>query len=133
MVSEHRKRSDESSRWMGGKPRSGGQAIELGCLGGIAPVRKSQRQKLNNSYAQNSYASSFHEFAGHSIRPCPWAKTLYAEQRLHGKGRHAAVRSVAFKWIRILFACWKHRSAYDSARYLKALQSRGSQYAKFAD
>ena len=38
--------------------------------------------------------------------------------------------AVAFKWIRILFACWKQRIPYDPDRYLKALQNRGSQYAQ---
>ena len=47
-----------------------------------------------------------------------------------GKGHHAAVRAVAFKWIRILFACWKQRIPYDPDRYLKALQNRGSEYAQ---
>jgi transposase len=112
------------------------QAIELGCLSGIAPVRKASG-KSSTTHMRRAcpkfLRQSLHEFAGQSIRSCPWAKAHYAEQRLHGKGHHAAVRSVAFKWIRILFAYWKHRSAYDPARYLKALQSRGSQYAKFAD
>jgi len=40
------------------------------------------------------------------------------------------VRALAFKWIRILFACWKNRVPYDPDRYLKALQSRGSEYAQ---
>ena len=42
----------------------------------------------------------------------------------------AAVRAVAFKWIRILFACWKQRLPYKPELYLQALQTRGSAYAK---
>jgi transposase len=112
------------------------QAIELGCLSGIAPVRKASGKSATTHMrwaCPKFLRQSFHEFAGHSIRSCPWAKAHYTEQRLHGKGHHAAVRAVAFKWIRILFACWKQRCAYDPARYDKALQSRGSQYAKLAD
>ena len=48
-----------------------------------------------------------------SIRYCNWAKALYDSQRARGKGHHAAVRAVAFKWIRIIFACWKHRTPYE--------------------
>jgi len=36
---------------------------------------------------------------------------------------------VAFKWIRICFACWKQRIPYDPQRYLQALQRRGSPLA----
>jgi hypothetical protein len=45
---------------------------------------------------------------------------------------HVAVRALAFKWIRILFACWKNRVHYDPDRYLKALQNRGYEYAQIA-
>jgi len=37
-----------------------------------------------------------------------------------------------FKWIRILFCCWKNRAPYDPRRYLPALQTRGSVYAEVA-
>ena len=60
------------------------------------------------------------------------ASACYEAHRARGKGHHAAVRAVAFKWIRILFACWKHRIAYDPDRYLSVLENRGSQYAKAA-
>ena len=112
------------------------QAIELGCLSGIAPVRKASGKSATTPMrwaCPKFLRQSFHEFAGHSIRSCPWAKAHYTEQRLHSKGHQSAVRAVAFKWIRILFACWKQRCPYDPARYQKALQSRGSQYAKLAD
>ena len=75
---------------------------------------------------------SFHEFAECSIRYCSWAQGCYQAQRERGKGHHAAVRAVAFKWIRILFACWKQRLPYDPQRYLQTLHTRGSEYAKIA-
>ena len=34
------------------------------------------------------------------------------------------IRSLAFKWIRILFRCWKERKPYDEAVYLRALDAR---------
>jgi hypothetical protein len=73
---------------------------------------------------------SFHEFALHSIRSCFWAKSLYHSLRDRGKGHHAAVRAVSFKWIRILFACWKQRIPYDQERYIQTLRTRGSAYAQ---
>jgi hypothetical protein len=34
------------------------------------------------------------------------------------------VRVLAFKWIRILFHCWKTRTGYDEKIYLKSLEKR---------
>ena len=69
---------------------------------------------------------SFHEWAGHSISQSTWARAYYKQQRGRGKDHHAAVRALAFKWIRILFRCWQDRAAYDENKYLVALAKRGS-------
>jgi hypothetical protein len=37
-----------------------------------------------------------------------------------------------FKWIRIVFRCWKDRAAYDESRYLAALAKRNSPLAAVA-
>ncbi|MEO1148277.1 MAG: IS110 family transposase, partial [Cyanobacteria bacterium J06638_22] len=50
--------------------------------------------------------------------------------RSKGKSHPAAMRSLAFKWIRILFRCWKNREAYDEAKYLASLKRKGSPIAK---
>jgi Transposase/Transposase IS116/IS110/IS902 family len=115
-------------------------ALEIATLSGIAPVRRASGLKSGKKGQRKASVhfrqacpkflrQSFHEFAGCSIRYCPWAKAHYEAQRARGNGHHAAVRSVAFKWIRILFACWKHRTSYDPQRYLQALQDRGSPLA----
>jgi hypothetical protein len=36
----------------------------------------------------------------------------------------AALRALAFKWIRVLYRCWTDRVLYDESRYLLALQRR---------
>jgi hypothetical protein len=51
---------------------------------------------------------------------------LLPQQRERGNDHHAAVRALAFKWIRILLRCWKDRVAYDENKYLAALARRGS-------
>jgi len=51
---------------------------------------------------------------------------MYQQQRQRGKDHHAAVRSLAFKWIRIMFRCWKDGAAHDENRYLATLAKRGS-------
>jgi hypothetical protein len=44
----------------------------------------------------------------------------------------AALRALAFKWIRILYRCWVERKPYDESRYLMALQKRQAPLLKFA-
>ena len=60
---------------------------------------------------------------------CAWAKTYYQLQRGRGKGHHAAVRALAFKWLRIIWRCWQDRVPYDDAMYTQALIARGSPIA----
>ena len=73
---------------------------------------------------------TLHEWANCSIRTCGWARQHYDKQRLKGKGHHACVRSVAFKWIRILFRCWRDRVPYSEQRYLEALRTHGAATSK---
>jgi len=112
-------------------------ASELCTLSGTAPVRRASGKKpvkmllcISGTLVPSFLRQSSHEFALHSIRSCPWAKALYDSLRDRGKGHHAAVRAVSFKWIRILFACWKQRVPYDPEPYLHTLRIRGSAYAQ---
>ena len=43
-----------------------------------------------------------------------------------GFGKDIAVRSLAFKWVRILYRCWQDRKFYDEAKYPMALEDKGS-------
>jgi transposase len=99
---------------------------------GIAPVteRSGRSQWVHWRWAAPTFVrQTFHEFAQHSIRQSTWARAFYALQRARGKDHHAAVRALAFKWIRIIWRCWKDRTPYNEARYLKALTQRGSPLA----
>ena len=87
-------------------------AQELQAFSGIAPVME-QSGKSKSVHSRwrcpKFLRQSFHEWAGHSIRFCPWARAFYQQQRTRGKRHHAATRSLAFKWMRILFRCWQDR------------------------
>jgi len=93
---------------------------------GISPVTE---QSGKSSWVHWRWACSkflrqtFHEWALCSIRYCDWAREYYQRQRDKGKQHHAAVRSLAFKWIRILFRCWRDRVPYSEQRYTQALQA----------
>jgi transposase len=104
-------------------------AREMQSYSGIAPVmeRSGKKKWVHFRWACPKFLrQSFHEWAGHSIAQSSWARTYYQLQRQRGKGHHAAVRSLAFKWIRIVFRCWKDGVAYDENHYLATLIRRGS-------
>src|SRR5689334_9729894 len=42
------------------------------------------------------------------------------------KSHQVAVRSLAFKWLRITYRCWKDSEPYDEAVYMQSLRRRGS-------
>ncbi len=61
-----------------------------------------------------------------TVPRCSWAEAFYRQQRAKGAGHRTAMRALAYKWIRIMYRCWKDRTEYDEAKYLKALAKRGS-------
>ena len=75
---------------------------------------------------------TFHEYAAQSIQDSFWARAYYAMQRAKGKEHHAAVRALAFKWIRIIWKCWQTHTPYNEVIYLESLRKKGSSLLKFA-
>jgi transposase len=69
---------------------------------------------------------TFHEFAGQSIAKSYWARRYYEQQLAKSLDPQVAKRALAYKWIRIIFACWKKGELYDEAKYLNSLEQRGS-------
>jgi transposase len=105
-------------------------AGEMQQLSGIAPVtEKSGKQHWVHwrLACPKFMRQTFHEFAEHSRRWCTWARAYYQLQRNRGKGHHAALRALAYKWIRILFRCWKDRKPYQEDTYLQSLAKHQSQ------
>jgi transposase len=104
-------------------------AREVQAYSGIAPVieRSGKKKWVHFRWAAPKFLrQSFHESAGRSITQSSWARAYYEQQRQRGKGHHAAVRALAFKWIRIAFRCWKNCVTYDESRYLATLTRRAS-------
>jgi transposase len=107
-------------------------AAEMQQLAGIAPVTEKSGTGIWIHWrlaCSKFLRQTFHEFAGQSITQSDWARACYDELRKRGKSHHAALRALAFKWIRIIFRCWKSRTPYDEARYCKSLQLRRSPVA----
>ena len=104
-------------------------ATALQQYAGIAPVTERSGKKSWVHWrlqCPKFLRQSFVEWAAESIRHSFWAQVYSQQQREKGKTHQAAVRALAFKWIRILYRCWQERIPYDEATYLQALIRRGS-------
>jgi transposase len=104
-------------------------ADELACFSGIAPVieRSGQSSWIRWRYfCPKFFRQSFHEYAGESVKHSAWAKAYYTAQRAKGKSHAAAVRALAFKWMRIIWKCWQTRRPYNEAAYLESLRRHNS-------
>jgi len=74
---------------------------------------------------------TFVEWAAQTINKSAWAGAYYRQQRAKGASYEVAVRALAFKWIRILYRCWKDRKPYDELKYLETLRRKGSPLLKY--
>ena len=109
-------------------------ATEVAQFYGVAPVI---RQSGNTKTVHVRHRcpkfgrQSFHENAGCALREELWASCYHEQYKSrHGGYHHQANRSLAFKLIRIYYACWKTRQPYDPQRYAAALQKNGSSLHK---
>lgn len=110
-------------------------AAEIQKYVGVAPVIERSGQKSWTHWRYNCpkfLRQTFVEWAGHSIKYSFWAKAYYNQQIEKGKLHNTVIRSLAFKWIRILFKCWKERKPYDESKYLEALKTKGSPLLNYA-
>ncbi len=108
-------------------------AEELQRRTGIAPVtkRSGQSQWVHWRWQCSKFLrQTFIDWSAQTINKSAWAGAYYRQQRAKGSSHQAAVRALAFKWIRILYRCWQDRSPYDESKYLAALRRSGSPLLK---
>ena len=67
---------------------------------------------------------SFVEFANNSRKSSLWAQEFYTQKKAKGMAHFCILRALAYKWIRIIYRCWKSRTPYDESIYIKALNKR---------
>jgi len=104
-------------------------AADIQKCSGIAPITERSGKKHWVHWRWNCSKflhQTFVEWAAQTINKSYWAGLYYSQKRKSGANYHAAVRSLAYKWIRILYRCWKSKIRYNEAVYLKALDKRGS-------
>lgn len=111
-------------------------AQELQQLSGIAPVTKSsgKTRVVQRRWACPKFLrQTFHEYAGCSVKYSRWAKAYFHMLRAQGHGYHEAIRSLAFKWQRIMYRCWTARENYDEDRYLQRLQANHAKLLQYLE
>ena len=108
-------------------------ASELQKSAAVAPVteRSGNKHWVHWRWKCSTFLrQTFIEWAGQTVNKSYWAGAYYRQQRAKGSNHQAAVRALAFKWIRILYRCWQTRTPYDESIYLKSLERRGSPLVK---
>ena len=109
-------------------------AAEVQTVSGIAPLLRSSGKTRIVSYrwaCPKFFRQGVHAFAAQSQHWCPWAQAFYQMQVSQGKDHHVAVRSLAFKWLRIIYRCWKNRVPYEDAIYMASLKANNAPFLAF--
>jgi len=114
---------------LGTNPQACPSAQHLAVRDGVAPrrIQSGNSCLISRRLAKPQFEhQTWIEFAKCSTLDCPWARQFVETKIKAGKTYYTAVRALAYKWIRILYACWEKGELYDEARYLKALQQHNS-------
>lgn len=109
------------------------RADELQSFSGVAPVTEKSGRSCWIHWrvaCPKFIRQSLVEFANHSRPKSLWAAAYYQSQRDKQKSHQAALRALAYKWIRILFRCWKDRIPYNENVYMAALERHNSPLIK---
>lgn len=110
------------------------EATDLQSFSGIGPVteRSGKRQVVKRRLACPKFVlQTFHEFANTSRQFSTWARAYYGMKKSQGMQHHTILRNLAYKWLRILFRCWKDRVPYNEHRYILQLYKRKSPITEY--
>jgi transposase len=94
---------------------------------GVAPVREKSGERAWTHWrwtAPKFLRQSLVEWAGQTVVYCDWAKAYYRQQRRRGRRHQAVLRSLAFKWVRVLWRCWHDQAPYREETYLQSLRRK---------
>jgi transposase len=90
---------------------------QLAAETGAAPVTKEsgKHRTVHFRHAVNRRArQALMTFADNSRHGNDWAATIYNQARSRGKRHPHAVRILARAWLRIIWACWRDKTCYDT-------------------
>jgi transposase len=109
-------------------------AEEVASYAGVAPVTKQSGKScvvVRRRACSKYLLQTFHEFASAAAKWCVWSKAYYKLQQSRGMKRHAILRKLAFRWIRILYRVWQTRTPFDAERYIQSLLTKNPEIGKF--
>lgn len=101
----------------------------LQCMAGTAPVsyQSGQIAKAKMRRACNhNLRHTLHLFADKSREQSSWADIYYQALRQRGKSHAQALRSLAQRWLKIIWKMWQERTHYDADRHMKNQLAHGS-------
>lgn len=99
---------------------------------GVAPITDQSGKMLKvhrRLRCDNHTRQTFVEWAKESWKHSVWAEAFVRQRQAKGQGFHAILRALAYKWIRILWKCWRDGVAYNEEHYLERLRLKGSPLA----
>ena len=102
---------DDRSRYL--------SAMSLQALAGTSPVlfQSGMYSKAHRRLGCiKPLRNALQQFAFQSLRE-PWAKAYYQRKRAEGKSHTVAVRALANVWVRIVFAVWTKKEAYQTTTF----------------
>lgn len=94
-------------------------------LSGTAPVT---RQSGKTCYVgirracQKRFRQTMTQYAFSSLRQSLWARKYYDQKRKQGCKHYTALRSLANRWVKIIYAMWKNRTSYQEEVFLASKQ-----------
>jgi transposase len=98
------------------------------CWSGVAPVQQQsgKTKAVLWRWARPKFLhQTFVEYAKTSVLFSAWAREFFTSRVEKGWRKFRIYRALAFKWIRILWRCWKTNVEYTEAKYLASLQRHG--------
>lgn len=101
----------------------------LQCYGGSAPVTRQSGKNRWVSFRRacnKNLRATLHHWADKSRGKCAWAQAYYQHKRDHGHSHAAALRCLANRWVKILWAMWQTHTGYDEALHTRNQVQHGS-------
>ena len=101
----------------------------LQCLGGTAPVsyQSGKVHKVRMRRACNLHLRhALHLFADLSRAQSPWAAVYYRQHRSRGHSHAQALRSLAQRWLKIIWRMWQDHTRYDADLHTRNQLAHGS-------
>ena len=108
------------------------EAADMQKFSGVAPVMKRSGKKwhISRRWRRPKFIhQTFVEFAKWSAIHCKWAKAYAGVKKSEGMSYWSVMRTLAYKWIRIIHTLWIKNLAYDEEIHIKNLIKQGVPYA----